>query len=85
MKYSIPFRGVGIPVIRVNIASWREANQLNEWPVEKELELALALFRENYAEDKLAGIIYLQEHLYQQFDWQELLPKFYYYLLLLLL
>jgi 3-methyladenine DNA glycosylase AlkD len=76
LKSTIPFRGVGIPVIRVTIASWRESNRLNQWSVEKELELALALFQGNYSEDKLAGIIYLQEYLYRQFAWQELLPKF---------
>ena len=76
MKDTIPFRGVGIPVIRVTINSWRESYRLNEWPLEKELELALQFFQEKYAEDKLAGIIYLQEHLYHQFNWKELLPKF---------
>jgi 3-methyladenine DNA glycosylase AlkD len=76
MKGVIQFRGVGIPEIRVLIASWIEQHSIKNFSNEKQLELALALFREPMAEDKLAGILYLQYYLYDQLDWEVLLKKY---------
>jgi 3-methyladenine DNA glycosylase AlkD len=72
----IPFRGVGIPAIRTQLAQWREASGVATWAKDDQLALALALFEQPIAEDKLAGILFLQEYLYDQFDWGILLKKY---------
>jgi hypothetical protein len=70
MKGVIQFRGVGIPEIRTLIAAWIDQHSIKDFSIEEQLELALALFQEPMAEDKLAGILYLQYYLYDQLDWQ---------------
>lgn len=76
MKNVIPFRGVGIPDNRKLLAALIEENGIAEWPQEEQLELALAFFKEPFAEDKLAGILYLQEYLCRQLPWEPTLEKF---------
>ncbi len=76
MKGVIPFRGVGIPKNRELLAAWRRANGIDKWPLERQLELALAFLRKPVAEDKLAGILFLQNFLYDRFSWEELLAKY---------
>jgi 3-methyladenine DNA glycosylase AlkD len=76
MKGVIPFRGVGIPEIRVLIEFWLNQYGIKGFSTENQLELALALFREPMAEDKLAGILYLQNYLYDQMNWEDLLRKY---------
>jgi 3-methyladenine DNA glycosylase AlkD len=51
----------------VGIANWENRDQLR---------IALRLFESSIAEDKLAGIIFLQEYLYDQFEWQALLAEY---------
>ncbi|YAF95813.1 MAG: DNA alkylation repair protein [Nodularia sp. CChRGM 3473] len=67
MKGVISFRGVGIPEIRDLIATWLNEYSIKDLSKENQLELALAFFQEPIAEDKLAGILYLQYYLYDQF------------------
>lgn len=76
MKGVIPFRGVGIPQNRALLKAWREANDVDRWPLERQLELALAFFREPTAEDKLAGVLYLQNYLYDRLPWERLLAEY---------
>lgn len=76
MKGVIPFRGVGIPKNRELLALWRKENGIDRWPLEKQLELALSFFYEPAAEDKLAGILYLQCYLYNQFSWEGMLDRY---------
>lgn len=76
MKGVIPFRGVGIPVNRELLAQWRIDNALDELPLERQLDLALDFLSEPIAEDKLAGIIYLQLYLCEQLPWKKLLARF---------
>jgi 3-methyladenine DNA glycosylase AlkD len=76
LRNVIPFRGVGIPEIRKQLAVWREVSGVAEWTTEDQLGIALRLFEEPLAEDKLAGILLLQEYLYDEFSWQDLLPKY---------
>ncbi len=76
MKYVIPFRGVGIPKIRKLLEEWRIQNNLDRIGIEKELVIALDFFKGAFTEDKLAGILYLQEFLFRKFDWKELLPHY---------
>ena len=61
VKQSAPFRGVKMPVIRSVLHQWHKEFVENNLTVERQMELALALFYEKYTEDKLAGILFLQE------------------------
>jgi 3-methyladenine DNA glycosylase AlkD len=82
MRQVIPFRGVGILVIREQAAAWREGQNMREgqnistWDKYAQLEVALRLFEFPHAEDKLAGILFLQNYLYDQFAWTFLLEKY---------
>ena len=76
MKNVIPFRGVGIPKNRELLTEWRKLNGIDKWSLEDQLDLALAFFKEPVAEDKLAGIILIQNHLYDKLPWKMLLGKY---------
>lgn len=76
LRYVIRFRGVAIPEIRSQLAQWRGQYCIAVWEKEDQLQLALKLFESDIAEDKLAGILFLQEYLYDQFAWGMLLPKY---------
>ncbi|MBT3273225.1 MAG: DNA alkylation repair protein [Spirochaetales bacterium] len=76
MKGVIPFRGVGIPKNRELLEEWRKTNKINTWPLEDQLELALAFIKEPIAEDKLAGILFFQNYLYNKIPWEVLLEKY---------
>lgn len=79
MKHVIPFRGVKMPVIRAELHQWyadeRIESKLN---IEEQKDLALTLFRQKYAEDKLAGILFMQEILLPAgaIVWPEDVPRF---------
>ena len=62
MKQAIPFRGVKMPTIRAVLHRWYTAEGIDKrLTFAEQKELALALFQGEYAEDKLAGILFLQE------------------------
>jgi 3-methyladenine DNA glycosylase AlkD len=79
LKQAISFRGAKMADIRAALHAWIEAEgfQQDLSPGEQ-LDLALSLFHEPYAEDKLAGILYLQEALLPAgaIDWRADLPRF---------
>lgn len=76
MRYAIPFRGVGIPEIRKQLAAWRQETGIAAWDEAGQLEIALQLFEAPVAEDKLAGILFLQDYLYDRFPWQALIERY---------
>jgi len=76
MKNVIPFRGVGIPKNRELLAEWRKQNGIDTWSLEDQLELALVFFKEPIAEDKLAGILFIQNFLYNKLPWKMLLGRY---------
>ncbi len=76
MKGVISFRGVGIPANRELLKQWRTASNIDRWPVEEQLDLALAFFGEPLAEDKLAGILFIQNYLYKRLPWEIMLTRF---------
>jgi 3-methyladenine DNA glycosylase AlkD len=76
MKGVIPFRGVGIPAIREVVAGWREAEGLDAAPVAQQFHIATSLIRLPAAEDKLAGIIYLQQYLVGEYPWRQAVPHY---------
>jgi 3-methyladenine DNA glycosylase AlkD len=76
LKGAIEFRGVGIPQIRSALADWRSDSGVRSWPLADQFALALRLFEEPMAEDKLAGILFLQEYLYDRVPWRESLRQY---------
>lgn len=72
----IPFRGVGIPEIREALAAWRDETGIACLPVEEQLPIALALFEEPIAEDKLAGVLFLQYYLQDRLPWRSLFDSY---------
>lgn len=76
LRGAIQFRGVGIPEIRKSIAGWREETGIASLPDEDQLRFALALFEESMAEDKLAGILFLQNYLQDRLPWRTLFKSY---------
>ena len=79
MKGAILFRGVEMADIRAVLHDWlRIAGIRPGLTGEEQKELAFALFRETYSEDKLAGVLFFAEVLIPQgdVDWREDLPRF---------
>jgi len=61
VKQSAPFIGVKMPVIRSVLHAWHKDFVANHLDAAGQFELALALFYEEYTEEKLAGTLFLQE------------------------
>lgn len=78
MKGSARFRGVKMGDVRSALHAWYGEERLGELPPEARKEVALALFAYPHTEDKLAGILFLQEILLPagEIDWQADLPRF---------
>ncbi|MEK6903759.1 MAG: DNA alkylation repair protein [Nanoarchaeota archaeon] len=76
VKHNTKFRGVGIPKIREKLKEWYKEEHIERLSPNKQLDLALSFFAEKYAEDKLAGILFLQNYLHNKFDWKLLILKF---------
>ena len=79
LKHVIPFRGVKMAHIRAELHGWLGAEGIMEThSVEEQKQLALSLVRETHCEDKLAGILFLQEVLLPagEIDWRADLPRF---------
>lgn len=76
LKGAIEFRGVGIPQIRSVLADWRADTGVAAWPPTDQFSLALRLFEEPTAEDKLAGVLYLQDYLYAGMPWRESVRRY---------
>lgn len=71
VKHYTKFRGVGTPNIREKLKEWYKHESVDKLPLDKQLDLALSFFAEEYSEDKIVGILFLQIYLYGV-----LLPKF---------
>lgn len=79
LKGVIPFRGVKMADIRAALHTWVDEEGIGDMlPASEQKDLALALLRETHTEDKLAGILYLQEILLPAgaIDWRVDLPRF---------
>ena len=76
IKHDTIFRGVGIPKIREELKQWRAKERIDTLSLNDQLDLALSFFAEKYAEDKLAGVLFLQYYLYNKFDWKLLISRF---------
>ena len=79
LKGAASFRGVKMADVRKAMHAWfREARLGDRLSVGQQKDLALMLLEEDYTEDKLAGVLYLQEILLPAgaLDWHSDLPRF---------
>ena len=76
MKGAIRFRGVGLPRIRPVVEAWRSKTGIEAWSTGEQFELALRLFEEPMAEDKLAGVLFVQRYLRQHVPWRTALTRY---------
>ncbi len=63
LKHVIGYRGVKTPVVTRIVAEWRREHGLERLPDDDQLALARSLIEERLAEDKFAGILYMQKYL----------------------
>lgn len=78
LKHTISFRGVKMSDIRRALRTWlREEAITTHLPPPIQVDTALQLLRQKHAEDKLAGILMLQETLIPNgaVDWRRDLPR----------
>jgi 3-methyladenine DNA glycosylase AlkD len=79
LRGAASFRGAKMGDIRAAVHTWFEEEQLGKLlSVEQQKDLALTLLEEDHAEDKLAGVLFLQEILLPEgaLDWRSDLPRF---------
>jgi 3-methyladenine DNA glycosylase AlkD len=79
LRGAASFRGVKMEDIRTAVHAWFEQEQLGEYlSVGQQKDLALMLLEEDHTEDKLAGVLFLQEILLPEgaLDWRSELPLF---------
>jgi 3-methyladenine DNA glycosylase AlkD len=79
LRGTASFRGVKMGDVRKAVHAWFEEERLGErFSAGQQKDLALMLLEEDYAEDKLAGVLVLQEILLPagSLDWRSDLPRF---------
>src|ERR671917_327178 len=79
LKGAASFRGVKMADVRKAVHAWFKEERLGEYlSVGQQKDLALMLLEENYTEDKLAGVLFLQEILLPAgaLEWRSDLPRF---------
>lgn len=79
LKHVIPFRGVKMAEIRRSLHSWLEAESIiDHLAPDAQVDVALEMLRQRHAEDKLAGILMIQETLIPSgaVDWRRDLSRF---------
>ena len=73
LKHVIGYRGVKTPVVTRIVAEWRREHGLERLPDDDQLALARSLIGERLAEDKFAGILYMQKYLVRRLQPDRLL------------
>ena len=76
IKHNTKYRGVELPKIRDELKEWYSEENIEQLSLNEQLDLALSFFEEDYAEDKFAGILFLQLYLYNKIDYEILLLRF---------
>lgn len=76
IKHDTRFLGVSLPQVTHELKQWYRETSLASQPPLQQLDLALYLLAQQYAEEKLAGVLLLQQHLCAKLKWQTLLAKF---------
>lgn len=75
LKGAIEYRGVKTPQVIKLVKDWHQENQLRNYTVQEQLTLCIDLIASSFAEDKFAGIIYIQRFLISEINYQELLAE----------
>lgn len=73
LKHAIGYRGVKTPVVARIVAEWRGDQGLDRLEDEDQLGVARSLVEEPLAEDKFAGILYMQQYLVRRLNPDRLL------------
>jgi 3-methyladenine DNA glycosylase AlkD len=73
LRHVIPFRGVNLVDIRAQLQKWYPEQRIGELSPEDQLDLAAGLFAQEYAEDKLAGVLLMEIYLLESVKWRTLL------------
>ena len=68
LKHAIGYRGVKTPVVARIVGEWRGERGLGKLADGEQLELARSLIEERLAEDKFAGILYMQKYLVRRLE-----------------
>src|SRR5215203_6366278 len=79
LRGAASFRGVKMADVRKAVHAWFKEERLgDQLSVRQQNDLALTLLEEDYAEEKLAGVLFLQEILLPAgaLDWHSDLPRF---------
>ena len=76
LKGAIEYRGVKTPKVRELLEQWYKKNQLHQQSIDDQLKLVDALMSQPKAEDKFAGIFYIQKYLLKETDKTLLLKTF---------
>lgn len=79
LKGVIPFRGVNMADVRAALHAWIDQQAIStSLSPEQQLDFSLDLLRLEHSEDKMAGILFLQEVLLPSglIDWRGDLPRF---------
>lgn len=63
LKHSVQYRGVKTPDVSKTMVAWSHAHGIRQFPDGAQLSLAKTLIRRHHAEDKFAGILYIQKYL----------------------
>ena len=76
LKNVISYRGVKTPVVTKIVSQWRADEAIDKLPLKKQMEIACDLIRKEKAEDKLAGVVYIQKYLSSKVEADILLRNF---------
>ncbi len=76
LKGAIKYRGVKTPQILASVKSWRISERIDALSPKIQLEIAINLIRQNHAEDKFSGILYLQHFLLNDLEFEILATEF---------
>jgi hypothetical protein len=63
LRNTVEFRGVNFVCIREELHKWYKSEKINTLSETQQLDLALSFFSGRFAEDKLTGVLFLQEYL----------------------
>lgn len=76
IKHDTHFLGVGIPIVRKELQKWYQEENIADFSLNKQLQIALSFFGKKYAEEKMVGILFLQLYLIEKMEYQKLLQNF---------
>lgn len=76
LKGAIKYRGIKTPQVLKIVQKWHNENNLDQLTLEAQLGVATNLIRQDYAEDKFAGILYIQKYLNHKLDFCVLAGEF---------